>query len=254
MITPGPGSSRAARRPSAQRGCRADRGERDRASRERDPHPPRSPPPRCERTMHRGCWNNPNPLVEMQLLPTHTPCSRASGRDWCPAEQDAPWENKTEPSTSYSGRRPTVESVRLLAQKSVKGHLLHKTPVNNEIHPVRCTGYSRLVWDSQPSKWSSWCSWLSRQSNTLKVLGSNPGEDILFCFFPKALRANRTTRATSAHVPATSRIDQEGWRRRRARLDAPIAGILAHLFCPCVFFRPFESHKQCWKSLQVFPF
>ena len=32
----------------------------------------------------------------------------------------------------------------------------------------------------------SWCSWLSRQSNTLKVSGSNPGEaneDILFVFF-----------------------------------------------------------------------
>ena len=25
----------------------------------------------------------------------------------------------------------------------------------------------------------SWCSWLSRQSNTLKVSGSNPGEAIL---------------------------------------------------------------------------
>lgn len=27
----------------------------------------------------------------------------------------------------------------------------------------------------------SWCSWLSRQSNTLKVSGSNPGE-AMFCF------------------------------------------------------------------------
>lgn len=26
----------------------------------------------------------------------------------------------------------------------------------------------------------SWCSWLSRQSNTLKVSGSTPGEAILF--------------------------------------------------------------------------
>ena len=25
----------------------------------------------------------------------------------------------------------------------------------------------------------SWCSWLSRQSNTLKVSGSNPGDAIL---------------------------------------------------------------------------
>ncbi|KAJ3681293.1 hypothetical protein LUZ60_015782 [Juncus effusus] len=29
----------------------------------------------------------------------------------------------------------------------------------------------------------SWCSWLSRQSNTLKVSGSNPGEAILFFHF-----------------------------------------------------------------------
>ena len=35
----------------------------------------------------------------------------------------------------------------------------------------------------------SWCSWLSRQSNTLKVSGSNPGEAIFskhfYIFFPK---------------------------------------------------------------------
>ena len=30
----------------------------------------------------------------------------------------------------------------------------------------------------------SWCSWLSRQSNTLKVSGSNPGDAIFpFLFF-----------------------------------------------------------------------
>ena len=29
----------------------------------------------------------------------------------------------------------------------------------------------------------SWCSWLSRQSNTLKVSGSSPGEANLFAFF-----------------------------------------------------------------------
>lgn len=29
------------------------------------------------------------------------------------------------------------------------------------------------------SKMVSWCSWLSRQSNTLKVSGSNPGEAII---------------------------------------------------------------------------
>ena len=29
----------------------------------------------------------------------------------------------------------------------------------------------------------SWCSWLSRQSNTLKVSGSNPGDAIFFFFF-----------------------------------------------------------------------
>ena len=103
----------------------------------------------------------------------------------------------------------------------------HKTPVNNEIHPMPCMGYSRFVWDSQPSKWSSWCSWLSRQSNTLKVLGSNPGEDILFCFFPKALRDNRTTRATSAHVPATSRIDQEGVEASAGSLPSPNRWIFA---------------------------
>ena len=90
-----------------------------------------------------------------------------------------------------------------------------------------CMGYSRLVWDSQPSKWSSWCSWLSRQSNTLKVLGSNPGEDILFCFFPKALRDNRTTRATSARVPATSRIDQEGLEASAGSLPSPNRWIFA---------------------------
>jgi hypothetical protein len=28
----------------------------------------------------------------------------------------------------------------------------------------------------------SWCSWLSRQSNTLKVSGSSPGEIIFFLF------------------------------------------------------------------------
>ncbi|AET03133.1 hypothetical protein MTR_8g063140 [Medicago truncatula] len=28
----------------------------------------------------------------------------------------------------------------------------------------------------------SWCSWLSRQSNTLKVSGSNPGEAIFMKF------------------------------------------------------------------------
>ena len=93
--------------------------------------------------------------------------------------------------------------------------------------PCHCMGYSRLVWDSQPSKWSSWCSWLSRQSNTLKVLGSNPGEDILFCFFPKALRDNRTTRATSAHVPATSRIDQEGLEASAGSLPSPNRWIFA---------------------------
>ena len=30
----------------------------------------------------------------------------------------------------------------------------------------------------------SWCSWLSRQSNTLKVSGSSPGDAIVFFFFP----------------------------------------------------------------------
>ena len=29
----------------------------------------------------------------------------------------------------------------------------------------------------------SWCSWLSRQSNTLKVSGSNPGDAIFLFFF-----------------------------------------------------------------------
>ena len=139
----------------------------------------------------------------------------------------------TKPSTSYSRRRPTVEVMRLSAQKSVKIHLLHKTPVNNEIHPMPCMGYSRLVWDSQPSKWSSWCSWLSRQSNTLKVLGSNPGEDILFCFSRRRFGTIGRRARRLRTFPRLLASIRRAWRRRRARFQAPIAGFLPSAEFPC---------------------
>ncbi|KAJ7944874.1 hypothetical protein O6P43_034204, partial [Quillaja saponaria] len=41
----------------------------------------------------------------------------------------------------------------------------------------------------------SWCSWLSRQSNTLKVSGSSPG-DAIFKHLPTMCRGDCLTRAS----------------------------------------------------------
>ena len=86
-------------------------------------------------------------------------------------------------------------------------------------------------------RWSSWCSWLSRQSNTLKVLGSNPGEDtsFLFCilsgYFENSCLRHRHT-ARHPHDRTHHSMSDNG----QSALESALIGCFGGLFATfCVY-------------------
>ena len=68
---------------------------------------------------------------------------------------------------------------------------------------------------------SRWCSWLSRSPNTRKVLGSNPGLDILF--LPQQLRSKRRCATADAPTPHLSDSYTRPGRRIAGSISIPEA-------------------------------
>ena len=69
----------------------------------------------------------------------------------------------------------------------IKNFCLFRLIYNRSLRVKLNNNYVSLTCKAFDSKEVSWCSWLSRQSNTLKVCCSNPGDAMFFFLFALCL-------------------------------------------------------------------